>query len=172
MISAPLRSRFSGGVFKLEFYSDKEIAEIVKRSAKILGTEIEDGAVTEIAIRSRFTPRTANYHLKRCRDYAQINKSILSKDIVTKALEMLGVDTIGLTAADRDIIKVIINKFAGGPVGLNTIAAALSEEMATIEEVYEPYLIQLGLLERTPRGRVATVKAYEHLGVKGASRLL
>ena len=172
MISAPLRSRFSGGVFKLEFYSDKEIAEIVKRSAKILGTEIEDGAVTEIAIRSRFTPRTANYHLKRCRDYAQINKSILSKDIVTKALEMLGVDTIGLTAADRDIIKVIINKFAGGPVGLNTIAAALSEEMATIEEVYEPSLIQLGLLERSPRGRVATVKAYEHLGVKGVSRLL
>ncbi len=172
MISAPLRSRFSGGVFKLEFYSDKEIAEIVKRSAKILGTEIDDGAVNEIAIRSRFTPRTANYHLKRCRDYAQIKKSILSKDIVTSALEMLGVDTIGLTAADRDIIKVIITKFGGGPVGLNTIAAALSEEMATIEEVYEPYLIQLGLLERTPRGRVATVKAYEHLGVKGANRLM
>jgi Holliday junction DNA helicase RuvB len=172
MISAPLRSRFSGGVFKLEFYSDKEIALIVKRSAKILGTDIEDSAVTEIAIRSRFTPRTANYHLKRCRDYAQINKSILSKDIVTKALEMLGVDTIGLTSADRDIIKVIINKFGGGPVGLNTIAAALSEEQATIEEVYEPYLIQLGLLERTPRGRTATDKAYAHLGLKGAAKLL
>ena len=172
MISAPLRSRFSGGVFKLEFYSDKEIAEIVKRSAKILGTDIEDAAVTEIAIRSRFTPRTANYHLKRCRDYAQINKSTLSKAIVTKALEMLGVDAIGLTAADRDILKVIVTKFGGGPVGLNTIAAALSEEQATIEEVYEPYLIQLGLLERTPRGRIATNKAYEHLGVKGAGKLL
>ncbi len=172
MISAPLRSRFSGGVFKLEFYSDKEIADIVTRSAKILGTEIENSAVMEIAVRSRFTPRTANYHLKRCRDYAQINKSHLSKDIVTKALEMLGVDTIGLTAADRDILKVIVNKFGGGPVGLNTIAAALSEEQATIEEVYEPYLIQLGLLERTSRGRIATNKAYDHLGVKGANKLL
>jgi Holliday junction DNA helicase RuvB len=172
MISAPLRSRFSGGVFKLEFYSDKEIADIVKRSAKILGTTIDEGAVTEIAVRSRFTPRTANYHLKRCRDYAQINKSVLSKDVVMKALQMLGVDAIGLTAADRDILKVIVNKFGGGPVGLNTIAAALSEEQATIEEVYEPYLIQLGLLERTPRGRIATNKAYEHLGVKGANKLL
>ena len=172
MISAPLRSRFSGGVFKLEFYSDKEIAEIVKRSSKILETEIDDDAVKEIAIRSRFTPRTANYHLKRCRDYAQINKSRLSKDTVEKALAMLGVDTVGLTAADRDILKVIVNKFNGGPVGLNTIAAALSEEQATIEEVYEPYLIQLGLLERTPRGRIATIKAYDHLGQKGAGRLL
>ncbi len=172
MISAPLRSRFSGGVFKLEFYSDKELAEIVKRSAKILGTDIEDVAVNEIAIRSRFTPRTANYHLKRCRDYAQINKSVLSKDIVMKALTMLGVDAIGLTAADRDILKVIVTKFGGGPVGLNTIAAALSEEQATIEEVYEPYLIQLGLLERTPRGRIATAKAYNHLGEKGANKLL
>ncbi|MEI6304480.1 MAG: Holliday junction branch migration DNA helicase RuvB [Candidatus Taylorbacteria bacterium] len=172
MISAPLRSRFSGGVFKLEFYSDREIADIVKRSSKILGTDIDEDAVSEIATRSRFTPRTANYHLKRCRDYAQINKTKLSKSIVTKALEMLGVDTIGLTAADRDIIKVIINKFSGGPVGLNTIAAALSEEQATIEEVYEPYLIQLGLLERTPRGRIATDKAYAHLDIKGANKLL
>ncbi|MEI7462818.1 MAG: Holliday junction branch migration DNA helicase RuvB [Candidatus Taylorbacteria bacterium] len=172
MISAPLRSRFSGGVFKLEFYSDREISQIVKRSANILDTIIDDDAVSEIAIRSRFTPRTANYHLKRCRDYAQINKTKLSKDIVLKALEMLGVDTMGLTSADRDIIKVIVNKFNGGPVGLNTIAAALSEEQATIEEVYEPYLIQLGLLERTARGRIATNKAYEHLGVKGSAKLL
>ncbi len=172
MISAPLRSRFSGGVFKLEFYSNEEIAEIVRRSAKILGIKAAPDALKEIAMRSRFTPRTANYHLKRCRDYAQIHKKDLGRDMVLKALEMLGVDEIGLTSADRDILKTIVNKFGGGPVGLNTVAAALSEEMATIEEVYEPYLIQLGLLERTPRGRIATDKAYAHLGVKGANKLL
>jgi Holliday junction DNA helicase RuvB len=172
MISAPLRSRFSGGVFKLEFYSNEEISKIINRSAKILDIEIHPDAVNEIAIRSRFTPRTANYHLKRCRDFAQINKSSLTKEIVEKALVMLGVDNIGLTGADRDILKVIINKFGGGPVGLNTIAAALSEEQATIEEVYEPYLIQLGLLERTPRGRIATDKAYKHIGVKDSGKLL
>jgi len=172
MISAPLRSRFSGGVFKLEFYSDEEIGQIIKRSAKILDIAIEPEAITEIAIRSRFTPRTANYHLKRCRDYAQINKTTLTKDVVEKALAMLGVDIIGLNGADRDILKTIINKFNGGPVGLNTVAAALSEEQATIEEVYEPYLIQLGLLERTPRGRIATDKAYKHIGIKESGRLL
>lgn len=172
MISAPLRSRFSGGVFKLEFYSNEEISKIINRSAKILDIEIHPEAVTEIAIRSRFTPRTANYHLKRCRDFAQINKTSLSKEIVEKALVMLGVDNIGLTGADRDILKVIINKFSGGPVGLNTIAAALSEEQATIEEVYEPYLIQLGLLERTPRGRMVTDKAYKHIGIKDSGKLL
>ena len=172
MISAPLRSRFSGGVFKLEFYSNDEIAEIIKRSAKILDIVIHPEAVKEIAVRSRFTPRTANYHLKRCRDYAQIHKSALTREVVEKALSMLGVDAIGLTGADRDILKTLINKFGGGPVGLNTIAAALSEEQATIEEVYEPYLIQLGLLERTPRGRLATDKAYAHIGVKGAAKLL
>lgn len=172
MISAPLRSRFSGGVFKLEFYTDEEISRIVSRSAKILDIEIHEDAKHEIAKRSRFTPRTANYHLKRCRDYAQINNVPLSREVVLKALEMLGVDTLGLTTADREILKVIINKFDGGPVGLNTIGAALSEEQATIEEVYEPYLIQLGLLERTPRGRIATDKAYKHIGVKGANKLL
>lgn len=172
MISAPLRSRFSGGVFKLEFYTDHEIGEIIKRSAKILEIEIHPEAVSEIAIRSRFTPRTANYHLKRCRDYAQINKSTLTRDVVEKALAMLGVDSIGLTGADRDILKTIINKFGGGPVGLNTVAAALSEEQATVEEVYEPYLIQLGLLERTPRGRIATDKAYKHIGIKDSGKLL
>lgn len=172
MISSPLRSRFSGGVFKLEFYTENEIADIIERSSKILGIEADKNAIKMIASRSRFTPRTANYHLKRCRDYAQINKTQLSEDVVEKALAMLGVDKLGLTSADREILKTIINKFAGGPVGLNTIAAALSEEQATVEEVYEPYLIQLGLLERTPRGRTATVKAYEHLGEKGANRLL
>ncbi len=163
MISSPLRSRFSGGVFKLEFYSQKEIESIVDRSAKILGVDIHPHAVSAIAQRSRFTPRTANYFLKRCRDYAQIEKSTLSKDIVEKTLSMLGVDHIGLNNADREILKAIIDKFNGGPVGLNTIAAALSEEQATVEEVYEPYLIQLGLLERTSRGRVVTEKAKSHL---------
>jgi holliday junction DNA helicase RuvB len=172
MLSAPLRSRFSGGVFKLEFYTNEEIGQIIKRSAKILGIEIHEDAVAEIAKRSRYTPRTANYHLKRCRDYAQINKSPLSKEIVDKALDMLGVDDLGLTSADREILKTIIGKFGGGPVGLNTIAAALSEEMSTIEDVYEPYLIQCGLLERTPRGRIATDKAYAHLGEKGTAKLL
>lgn len=166
MISSPLRSRFSGGVFKLEFYTEKEIGEIIKRSSKILGIDIHDKAIEAISSRSRFTPRTANYFLKRCRDYAQIEKTLLSQDIVEKALKMLGIDHLGLNNADRDILKVMIEKFGGGPVGLNTIAAALSEEQATIEEVYEPYLIQLGLLERTPRGRVVTEKAYGHLNIK------
>lgn len=166
MISSPLRSRFSGGVFKLEFYTENEIGEIIKRSAKILDIEIVEDAIKSIAERSRFTPRTANYFLKRCRDYAQIEKSSLNKDIVQKALAMLGVDHLGLNGADRDILKTIINKFNGGPVGLNTISAALSEEQATIEEVYEPYLIQLGLLERTPKGRIATEKAFNHLNIK------
>ncbi len=166
MISSPLRSRFSGGVFKLEFYTEKEIGEIIKRSAKILSIVIHDDAIKEISSRSRFTPRTANYFLKRCRDYAQIEKAELSKEVVEKALKMLGIDTLGLNGADRDILKTMIDKFGGRPVGLNTIAAALSEEQATIEEVYEPYLIQLGLLERTPRGRIATEKAFKHLNIK------
>ncbi len=172
MISSPLRSRFSGGVFKLEFYTNEEIGQIVDRSANILQIKAHPEAVVEIAKRSRFTPRTANYHLKRCRDYAQIHKSDLSREIVEKALTMLGVDEMGLTGADRDILKSIITKFGGGPVGLNTIAAALSEEQATVEEVYEPYLIQLGLLKRTPRGRIVTDKAYSHLGEKSAAKLL
>ena len=171
MISAPLRSRFSGGVFKLEFYTDEEIAKIIKRSSEILDMVIEEDAVKEIAIRSRYTPRTANYHLKRCRDLAQIEKKSLTKEVVEKALTMLGVDRLGLNHADREILRTIITKFGGGPVGLNTIAAALSEEQATIEEVYEPYLIQLGLLERTPRGRIATDKAFQHLGEKGQNKL-
>ncbi|HEY9583808.1 MAG TPA: Holliday junction branch migration DNA helicase RuvB [Candidatus Paceibacterota bacterium] len=166
MISSPLRSRFSGGVFKLEFYTEDEIAEIIKRSSKILNVDIHDDAIKAISMRSRFTPRTANYFLKRCRDYAQIEKKPLSQEIVEKALKMLGVDEIGLNGADRDILRVMIEKFGGGPVGLNTISAALSEEQATIEEVYEPYLIQLGLLERTPRGRMVTEKAYGHLNIK------
>ena len=164
LVSAPLRSRFSGGVFRLEFYSNEEIAQIIKRSSKLLDTKLEESALCEIAQRSRFTPRTANYFLKRCRDYAQVNKKELDKETVKNALNMLSIDEIGLNSSDRKFLEVLIEKFKGRPVGLKTMAAALSEEEATIEEVIEPYLIQLGLLERTPKGRIATKKAYEHLG--------
>lgn len=163
LLSSPLRSRFSGGVFRLEFYTEKEIEEIIKRSAKILGVEITDGAVKEIAKRARFTPRTANYFLKRCRDYAQVHNLDLEEKTVKKALDLLGIDELGLSESDRRILSVIIDKFKGGPIGLNTLAAATSEEEATIEEVIEPYLLQSGLIERTPRGRTATKKSYTHL---------
>ncbi|MDO8604129.1 MAG: Holliday junction branch migration DNA helicase RuvB [bacterium] len=164
LISSPLRSRFSGGTFRLEFYIEDEIEKIVKRSAGILGITLSDDAAREIAKRSRATPRTANYLLKRARDFAQVNKGDLSSKFVSEALALLEIDEMGLTALDRKILGVIIEKFKGGPVGLSTIAAALSEEMATLEEVNEPYLMQLGLIERTPRGRLATPRAYEHLG--------
>ena len=164
LLSAPLRSRFSGGTFRLEFYSEQEIGEIIRRSAKILGITIDEEAITEIAKRARFTPRTANYFLKRCRDYAQVHKKDLDKKTVFLALSLLGIDELGLSESDRSTLSTIIEKFDGGPVGLGTVAAATSEEEATIEEVIEPYLIQRGLLERTPRGRTATKKAYEHLG--------
>ena len=164
LLSSPLRSRFSGGVFRLEFYTHNEIKKILSRSAEILGVNLEDEALDEIAKRARFTPRTANYFLKRCRDYAQVNKIPLSKDAVKKALALLEIDELGLSSSDRRVLEIIISKFNGGPVGLKTIAAATSEEEATIEEVVEPYLIQMGLLERTARGRVATEKAYNHLG--------
>ncbi|MEK7569200.1 MAG: Holliday junction branch migration DNA helicase RuvB [Patescibacteria group bacterium] len=164
LISSPLRSRFSGGTFRLEFYTEDEIEKIIKRSAKILGITLSDDAAREIAKRSRATPRTANYLLKRARDFAQVHKGDLSAKYVADALALLEIDELGLTALDRKILEVIIEKFKGGPVGLGTIAAALSEEVATIEEVNEPYLLQLGLIERTPRGRLATPRAYEHLG--------
>lgn len=166
LVSSPLRSRFSGGVFRMEFYSNEEIAEIVKRSSKILRAKLEQEALREIAKRSRFTPRTANYLLKRCRDYAQVHKKPLNKETVKKALEMLSIDELGLNASDKKFLNTLINKFGGGPVGLKTMAAAMSEEEATVEEVIEPYLLQLGLIERTARGRRATKKAYEHLGQK------
>lgn len=165
-ISSPLRSRFSGGVFKLEFYTQQEIEKILKRSSKILGVEIEDEAATEIAKRSRFTPRTANYLLKRCRDLAQINKTSLSKDTVIETLEMLGIDELGLNKADRDILITIADKYKGGPVGAGTLATSLSEEIGTIEDFHEPYLIQLGLIERTPRGRIVTEKTFAHLDLE------
>lgn len=165
MISSPLRSRFSGGTFRLEFYSDEEIAQILKRSARILNIDLSDEASVAIARRSRFTPRIANHLLKRCRDFAQIKKTDLSKTSIDEALTMLGVDELGLTKNDRDMLLAMINKFSGGPVGLSNLAASLSEEEATIEEVYEPYLIQLGLIERTSRGRIVRDKGYEHFGL-------
>jgi len=164
LISSPLRSRFSGGTFRLEFYTTEEIGKILARSAKILGVEVGKEALEEIAKRSRFTPRLANHLLKRCRDYCQVSKKNIDKTTVKETLNMLGIDELGLNDPDRKILEIIIEKFNGGPVGLGTIATAMSEEVATVEDVYEPYLIQLGFLERTPRGRVATPKAYAHLG--------
>lgn len=165
MLSAPLRSRFSGGTFRLAYYSNEELATILKRSGKILGIEADDSSLLEIARRSRATPRTANYLLKRARDFAEVNGEPLSQKTVQKALALLEVDELGLTQIDRDILSIIAEKFNGGPVGLKTIAAALSEEEATIEEVNEPYLMQIGLIERTPRGRVVTKKGYGHIGI-------
>lgn len=166
LLSSPLRSRFSGGTFRLEFYDDKEIGKIISRSARILDVKIDEEAAEEIAKRSRYTPRTANFLLKRCRDFAQLKKSRLTKEMAREALLLLGVDEIGLNPTDRKILEVVINKFAGGPVGLKTIAAAISEEEGTIEEVNEPYLMQLGLIDRTQRGRIATNAAYKHLGLE------
>jgi Holliday junction DNA helicase RuvB len=165
MLSSPLRSRFSGGVFRLEFYNPDEIIKIVKRSANILEVSINEKAVKAIAERSRFTPRTANYLLKRARDYAQIQKKDIDEDVVNEAFNLLGVDNAGLNASDRSLLLTIAKKFSGGPVGLNTLAASLAEEEATIEEFNEPYLLQIGFLERTPRGRVLTKHAYNHLGL-------
>lgn len=165
MISSPLRSRFSGGTFKLEYYSQDEMKQIIRRSATLLKVKISEEAVDEIAKRSRFTPRTSNYFLKRCRDYAQVNKSELNTEMVKSALSLLGVDDLGLFPSDRKLLQSIITDYKGGPVGLNTLAATLSDEQATIEEYHEPYLLQMGLIKRTPRGRVATERAYAHLEI-------
>jgi len=175
MLSAPLRSRFSGGTFRLQYYTDAEIAEILKRSGKILKIETDDESLKEIASRSRATPRTANYLLKRARDFAEVNQEKLDIKTVKKALALLEIDEGGLNQTDRDILTLLVEKFGGGPVGLKTIAAGLSEEEATIEEVNEPYLMQIGLIERTPRGRVVTKKGYEHIGVespRGTGKLI
>jgi Holliday junction DNA helicase RuvB len=163
MLSAPLRSRFAGGIFKMEFYTNEEMREIIRRSAKLLDVTIDEDATHSIAERSRFTPRTANYLLKRIRDFAQVHKKELDRDTVLEALTLLGIDEHGLINSDRDLLKTLINKFNGGPVGIGTIAAALSEESDTLEEFNEPYLIQIGMIERTPRGRLATSKAHMHI---------
>ncbi len=166
MISSPLRDRF-GNIYHLNFYENNEIEEILNRSAKILEIAAENSALEKIAGRCRKTPRIANRLLKRVRDFAQVKgRGEIDEISALSALEMLDIDDLGLDETDRLIIKTIINKFSGGPVGLNTIAAATGEEMATIEDVYEPFLIQIGMLKRTPRGRVATGNAYKHLGIE------
>ena len=166
LLSSPLRSRFSGGIFRLDFYSQDDIERIIGRSARILEITIDTSAIKIIASRSRFTPRIANRLLKRTRDYAQVNDvSRLSSTTAEEALRLLDIDEEGLEALDIKILDTIINKFSGGPVGIQTIAAALMEESETIEDVAEPYLMQIGFLHRTPRGRVATPRAYMHLGL-------
>ncbi len=165
-LSPPLRSRFSGGTYRLEFYSDSEIAQIIKNSASVLGVEIGEGEALLLASRSRATPRTANFLLKRCRDLAQIEGTAISENIAAKTLEMVGIDELGLNERDRAVLRDMIEKFGGGPVGLSTIAASTSEEPGAIEEVYEPYLLQQGLIQKTPRGRTVTEKAYRHLNIE------
>jgi Holliday junction DNA helicase RuvB len=163
LLSPPLRDRF-GHVFHLNFYETTDIAKIISRNARILNVEIDTAGTNLIAERSRRTPRVANRLLKRVRDYAEVKHSgIITGEIAVSALEMLNVDHYGLDEIDRKILVSIITLFEGGPVGLNTLAAAVAEEMETIEQVYEPYLIQIGMLERTPRGRKVTIKSYEHL---------
>jgi len=165
LLSSPLRSRFSGGTFRLEFYSEDDIKEILRRSAKLLGIETEEDALSEIARRSRFTPRVANHLLKRCRDVAEVRgDGIITDKIARMALDLLEIDHVGLSSEDRRILEILVEKFAGGPVGVATLAAASSEEVSTLEEIHEPYLMRLGFIERTPRGRMATRRAYEHLG--------
>lgn len=165
LLSPPLRSRFSGGVHRLEFYTVDEIATIVSNSAKVLEVAIDESAAQEIAKRARSTPRTANYLLKRSRDMAQLDGTNITKEAVERTMQMQGVDNLGLNAIDREMLETIITKFGGGPVGLTTVAAAISEEAGTIEEVYEPYLLQQGLIQKTPRGRMITPLGFEHLGI-------
>ncbi len=165
MLSPPLRDRF-GAVYRLDFYDQASIETILKRSARILRIKAEAGGLQEIARRARGTPRVANRLLKRVRDYAQVvADGIATQAVAVEALSKLEVDPIGLDEIDHKVLHTIIDKFSGGPVGLDTIAAAISEEADTIMDVYEPYLLQLGFLERTPRGRVATQLAYQHLGL-------
>ena len=164
-LSTPLRDRF-GVVFKLEFYTPEELAVILTRSAKILGVKIAEEGAREIASRSRGTPRIANRLLKRVRDFAQIKgKGVIDRDLADYALKKLEIDELGLEDVDRRMLMAIIKFYGGGPVGLETLAATVGEESVTLEDVYEPYLMQIGYLSRTPRGRCATRLAYEHLGI-------
>jgi Holliday junction DNA helicase RuvB len=164
LLSSPMRDRF-GTSFRLDFQTPEAMQQIVERSARILAVEMEPEAAEEIARRARGTPRIVNRLLKRVRDFAEVRaQGVITLDVARAALAMLDVDGLGLDELDRKILEAIIEKFNGGPVGINTVAAAISEEPDTVEDVYEPYLLQLGFLERTPRGRVATRRAYEHLG--------
>ena len=165
-LTAPLRDRF-GVSLRLELYTPEELKRIVKRSAGILGVEIEEGGALEIASRSRGTPRIANRLLRRVRDYAQVcADGVITLSVADKALSSLEVDKLGLDALDRRMLRSIIDFYGGGPVGLDTLAATINEEAVTIEDVYEPYLLQCGFLTRTPRGRCVTRKAYDHLGIE------
>ena len=165
LLSPPLRDRF-GAVYRLDFYGRASIETILLRSASILGMEAEAAGLREIACRARGTPRVANRLLKRVRDYAQVRADgVATQAVAVEALSKLEVDPIGLDEVDHKLLRTIIEKFHGGPVGLDTIAASISEEADTIMDVYEPYLLQLGFLERTPRGRLATLLAYQHLGL-------
>jgi len=166
LLTAPLRDRF-GVVQKLEFYTTDELKEIVMRSSMVLGVEIDESGAVEIARRSRGTPRLANRLLKRVRDFAQVKyNGVIDKKVADYALDILDVDKLGLDNNDRMILLTIIEKFGGGPVGLNTLSAALGEDAGTLEDVYEPYLLMNGLINRTPGGRVATENAYIHLGIE------
>ncbi|QMV18949.1 Holliday junction branch migration DNA helicase RuvB [Granulicella sp. 5B5] len=166
LLSSPLRSRF-GIMLRLEFYTDDELRFVVERSAEVLGVPIDRDGAAEIAMRSRGTPRIANRLLRRVRDYAEVRASgQIDRATAIAALQMLEVDAHGFDELDRRLLRTIIEKYDGGPVGLNTLAAALAEEQDALEEVYEPFLIQIGFLDRTPRGRVATRLAYEHLGIE------
>ena len=163
-LSAPLRDRF-GHIHRLEYYSPAEMVEIITRASGILGVKLDTSAAEEISTRARLTPRIANRLLKRVRDYAQVKQiDTITRREAKDALHLLEIDEIGLDSSDRQLLSAIIQNYAGGPVGLSTLAALCSEEIATIEDVYEPYLMQIGLLERTPRGRRVTAKAYSHLG--------
>lgn len=165
LLSSPLRSRF-GATFRLNFYTEPEIQEIIKRSAKLLNIHAEPEGLSKIAVSSRSTPRIANRLLKRVRDYAEVHGTgVITKDTAEKTLHLLEIDERGLEPGDRKLLETIIKKFRGGPVGIRSLAAASSEEEDTIEEVYEPYLLQLGFLERTSKGRMATPAAYRHLGL-------
>ena len=165
LLTAPLRDRF-GMIHHMEFYTEAELKLIIKQSAKVLNVKIEDAGATELARRSRGTPRLANRILKRVRDFAQVKyNGVITEVVAHTALDLMDVDTLGLDRVDRNILVTIIEKFGGGPVGLDTLAASIGEDAGTIEDVYEPYLLMKGLIDRTPRGRVATQIAYTHLGL-------
>ena len=165
LLTAPLRDRF-GMLHHMEFYTEDELKLIIKQSAKVLNVKIEDAGATELARRSRGTPRLANRILKRVRDFAQVKyNGVITETVAHTALDLMDVDTLGLDRVDRNILVTIIEKFGGGPVGLDTLAASIGEDAGTIEDVYEPYLLMKGLIDRTPRGRVATQIAYTHLGL-------
>jgi holliday junction DNA helicase RuvB len=164
-LTSPLRARF-GTVHRLDYYTEQDIYEIVRRSARILGVEVDPDAATEIARRSRGTPRVANRLLRRVRDYAQVRADgVVTVDVAHKALKLLEVDEHGFDEVDRRLLRTIIDKFSGGPVGVASLAAAMSEERDALEDIYEPFLIQIGFLDRTPRGRVATPRAYAYFGL-------